>query len=118
MDSSRARTFVRQVALYGFGGGGVLFAALVGVRLLFPVLTLRGFLLFTTLGCVVLGVAPFMLAGPSAIEHDPGEAGSMHPGTADAVTVDATGQLRLKVCLPILAVGGYALAGFVLLGSL
>lgn len=117
MDGADVRTVAVLGAGYGLVGGGVVFAVLVGVRTLFSLLTLRGFLFFATLGCFVLGVAPFMLAGPSTMDADDFHGSSDGMGDSLVVDADAGGQLRFKAGLPVLVAGLYALAAFLLLGS-
>ena len=72
-------------------------------------LTLRSYLLFVGLGCLVVGVTPFLLTDHVVLEH---------PMGASAADVATSGQLRYKIAFAFLAAGAYAFGAFVILGWL
>lgn len=117
MHDVTRRTVVRYGTRYGLGGGAVLFAATVGLRVLYPLLTARSFLFFVALGCLVVGVVPFLLVDHSVTERNPGGDGGMLEASVEAIDVTTAGQLRYKVGFALLATGAYSLAAFLLLGA-
>lgn len=109
MHENTRRALVRYATRHGLVGGVPVFAVALALVTRFGELTPRSYCVFVGLGCLGIGVTPFLLADHVVLEE---------PAGARAVDVGTSGRRRYELGFAFLAAGVYAFAAFVALGHL